>query len=141
MIEHSKHSRINNVVGRSGIDTELGVMKLVWKGHEHARCALCGPRHCSPLRVRFGWGVEAERPGDGGMLGAELEGASPLMISWIEASSASTRCDICTTMRARVRSAMKNNDMSNALRSTIWDDISSNLASSCSSNVSTCESG
>ena len=33
------------------------------------------------------------------MLGAEPEGASPLMISWIEASSASTRCDICTTVR------------------------------------------
>jgi len=53
-----------------------------------------------PLHLRFDWGVDAERRGDGGMLGAELEGASPLMISWIEASSASTRCDICTTVRA-----------------------------------------
>jgi hypothetical protein len=37
-------------------------------------------------------------PGDGGMLDDELEGASPLMISWIDASRASTRCDICTTI-------------------------------------------
>lgn len=66
----------------------------------HMGVALRLPRHCSPFRVRFGWGVKVG-PGDGGMLGAELEeGASPLMISWIEASSASTRCDICTTERA-----------------------------------------
>jgi hypothetical protein len=37
--------------------------------------------------------------GDDGILDVELEGASPLIISWIEASSASTRCDICITAR------------------------------------------
>jgi len=100
-----------------GINTGLRVDLRI--GHEHTRRALCWSRYCSPLRVRFGWGVETETPGDGGILDAEPEGASPLMISWIEASSASTRCDICT------------------MRSTICEDISSNFVSSCSSNVST----
>jgi hypothetical protein len=54
--------------------------------------------HCSPLRVRLDCGVEVAGPGDGGMLDDELEGASPLMISWIDASRASTRCDICITI-------------------------------------------
>ena len=37
--------------------------------------------HCSPLRVRLDCRVEVVGPGDGGMLDAELEDASPLMIS------------------------------------------------------------
>jgi hypothetical protein len=78
-----------------GINTGLRV-DLV--RHKHGQHTLWWQHHCSPLRVRFGRGVETETPGDGGMLGVEPEGASPLMISCIEASSASTRCDICTTV-------------------------------------------
>jgi hypothetical protein len=67
-------------------------------GHKLGWHTLWWKHHCSPFRVRLGRGVETETPGDGGMLGTEPVGASPLMISCIEASSASTRCDICTTV-------------------------------------------
>ena len=63
----------------------------------HPECLLAG--HCNPLRVRLGCKVVGVVLGDDGILDAELEGASPLMISWIDASSASTRCDICITAR------------------------------------------
>ena len=53
--------------------------------------------HCNPLRVRFDCKAVGVVPGDDGILGVELEGASPLIISWIDPSSASTRCDICIT--------------------------------------------
>jgi hypothetical protein len=53
--------------------------------------------HCNPLRVRLDCKVVGVVLGDDEILGVELEGASPLIISWIDASSASTRCDICIT--------------------------------------------
>lgn len=65
----------------------------------HPGCLLAG--HCNPLRARLDCKVVGVVLGDDGMLDAELEGASPLMISWIDASSASTRCDICITARIK----------------------------------------
>jgi hypothetical protein len=53
--------------------------------------------HCNPLRVRLDCKVVGVVLGDDGILDVELEGGSPLIMSWIDASSASTRCDICTT--------------------------------------------
>lgn len=75
--------------------------------------------HCNPVRVRLDCKVVGVVLGDDGILGVELEGASLLIISWIDASSASTRCDICI------------------MRSMICEDMSSNFVSSCSSSVST----
>jgi hypothetical protein len=53
--------------------------------------------YCNPLRVRLDCKVVGVVLGDDGILDVELEGASPLIISWIDPSSASTRCDICIT--------------------------------------------
>ena len=62
----------------------------------HPECLLMG--HCNPLRVRLDdCKVVGVVLGDDGILDVELEGASPLIISWIDASSASTRFDICIT--------------------------------------------
>lgn len=70
--------------------------------------------HDTPLVPRRGTGV-------GGSCVGEVLGVvtSPDIMSWIARSSASTRLDIC------------------AIRSSICDDISSNLVSSCSKSVST----
>lgn len=96
--------------------------------------------HCNPLRVRLGCKVVGVVLGDDGILDVELEGASPLIISWIDASSASTRCDICITaciMRSYT-DALIGPGTCHALRSIICEDMSSNFVSSCSSSVSTC---
>jgi hypothetical protein len=63
----------------------------------HPKCRLTD--HCNPFRVRLDCKVVGVVLGDDGILDVELGGASPLIISWIDASSASTRCDICITAR------------------------------------------
>ena len=69
-------------------------------------------------------------------------GASLLMISCMEASRASTRLDICVTVRHResegpVHGDGDEEDGMDVLRSRIWLDMSSNFWSSCSSKDST----
>ena len=107
----------------------------------HPECLLTD--HCNPLRVRLGCRFVGVVLGDDGILDVELEGASPLIISWIDASSASTRCDICITARIyetiyEKRCTTRQRGHGNALRSMTCEDMSSNFVSSCSSSVSTC---
>jgi hypothetical protein len=88
--------------------------------------------HCTPLSLlRIPPRVAGAGEGDCGTT------LSPLMISWIEASKASTLVDIWFTGRLRRQMWQGSRRITYLLRSRICLDISSNLESSCSSKVST----